>query len=176
MNKKGFVLVETIVVSVFVLGLFTFIIANIIPLIGEYEKESNYDSVESIYSAHLIRKMILKSENQRIVGLATLPSEGYYMFEGDDICYYLTNTNYCKKLLSRDFLDVRKIILTNYVISNDFKKRSKKFDRATSEYISQMQKYNNTGLDPSQYDFERRIIVVFNDGRITNIELLFNRD
>lgn len=176
MNKKGFVLVETIVVSVFVLGLFTFIIANIIPLIGEYEKESDYDSVESIYSAHMIRKMILKSENQRIASLATLPTEGYYMFEGDDICYYLTNINYCKKLLSRDFLDVRKIILTNYTISNDFKQRSKKFDRATREYISQMQKYNNTGLNPSQYDFERRIIVVFNDGRITNIELLFNRD
>lgn len=176
MNKKGFVLVETIVVSVFVLGLFTFIIANIIPLIGEYEKESDYDSVESIYSAHMIRKMILKSENQRIASLATLPAEGYYMFDGDDICYYLTNINYCKKLLSRDFLDVRKIILTNYTISNDFKQRSKKFDRATREYISQMQKYNNTGLNPSQYDFERRIIVVFNDGRITNIELLFNRD
>ncbi len=176
MNKKGFVLVETIVVSVFVLGLFTFIIANIIPLIGEYEKESDYDSIESIYSAHMIRKMILKSENQRIVSLATLPTEGYYMFEGDDICYYLTNINYCKKLLSRDFLDVKKIILTNYTITNDFKKRSKNFDRASSEYISQMQKYNNTGLDPSQYDFERRLIVVFNDGRITNIELLFNRD
>lgn len=176
MNKKGFVLVETIVVSVFVLGLFTFIIANIIPLIGEYEKESDYDSIESIYSAHMIRKMILKSENQRIVSLATLPTEGYYMFEGDDICYYLTNINYCKKLLSRDFLDVKKIILTNYTITNEFKKRSKNFDRASSEYISQMQKYNNTGLDPSQYDFERRLIVVFNDGRITNIELLFNRD
>lgn len=176
MNKKGFVLVETIVVSVFVLGLFTFLIANIIPLIGEYEKESDYDSIESIYSAHMIRKMILKSENQRIVSLATLPTEGYYMFEGDDICYYLTNINYCKKLLSRDFLDVKKIILTNYTITNDFKKRSKNFDRASSEYISQMQKYNNTGLDPSQYDFERRLIVVFNDGRITNIELLFNRD
>ncbi len=176
MNKKGFVLVETIVVSVFVLGLFTFIIANIIPLIGEYEKESDYDSIESIYSAHMVRKMILKSENQRIASLATLPSEGYYMFDGDEICYYLTNINYCKKLLSRNFLDVKKIILTNYVISNDFKKRSQNFDRATREYISQMQKYNNTGLDPSEYDFERRLIIVFNDGRITNIELLFNRD
>lgn len=176
MNKKGFVLVETIVVSVFVLGLFTFIIANIIPLIGAYEKESDYDSIESIYSAHMVRKMILKSENQRIASLATLPSEGYYMFDGDEICYYLTNINYCKKLLSRNFLDVKKIILTNYVISNDFKKRSQNFDRATREYISQMQKYNNTGLDPSEYDFERRLIIVFNDGRITNIELLFNRD
>ena len=176
MNKKGFVLVETIVVSVFVLGLFTFIIANIIPLIGEYEKESDYDSIESIYSAHMVRKMILKSENQRIASLATLPSEGYYMFDGDEICYYLTNINYCKKLLSRNFLDVKKIILTNYVISNDFKKRSQNFDRATREYISQMQKYNNTGLDTSEYDFERRLIIVFNDGRITNIELLFNRD
>ena len=38
-NKKGFVLVETIVAAVFVLGLFSFIIANLLPLVGEYEKK-----------------------------------------------------------------------------------------------------------------------------------------
>ena len=39
MNRKGFVLVETIVTSVFILGLFTFVIANVLPIIGEYEKK-----------------------------------------------------------------------------------------------------------------------------------------
>ncbi len=62
MNNKGFVLVESIVTSVFVLGLFTFIIANILPLIAGYDKEVYYDSIDSIYDAHLIRKMILMDE------------------------------------------------------------------------------------------------------------------
>lgn len=172
-NNKGFVLVETIVTSVFVLSLFTFIIANIIPLIGDYEKSYDYDSIESIYDAHLIRKMILKSDEQRVTNLVSLPeNDGYYLFEGDDICLYLSNVNYCKKLLSRSYLDVAKIVLTNYVITDDFVSKSDRFNRALREYILQMQRYNNT--PHSQYNLERRLIIVFNDGRITNIELLLD--
>ena len=37
-----------------------------------------------------------------------------------------------------------------------------------------MQRYTNTETNPSNYNFARRLIVVFNDGRITNIELLFD--
>lgn len=174
MNNKGFVLVESIVVSVFVLALFTFIIANILPLIGEYDKVRNYDSIESIYDAHMIRKMILKSDEQRVTNLVSLPSEGYYLFEGQDICLYLSNIYYCKKLLSRDYLDVNKIIITDYVISDDFVKKSSQFDRTLREYIGQMQRYNNTGLSPTQYNYERRLIISFNDGRVVNIELLLD--
>lgn len=168
MNNKGFVLVESIVTSVFVLGLFTFLIANVLPLIAEYDKSSYYDSIDSIYDAHMIRKMILKNPDQRIANLVSLPDKGYYIFDGTDICLYLSNPNYCKKLLSRDFLDVKKIIVTDYEISDDFVKASKGFDRLTREYISKMQRYNNTGY----FGDNRRLIIAFNDGRVTNIELM----
>ena len=171
-NNKGFVLVETIVTSVFVLSLFTFIIANIIPLIGDYERNYEYDSIESIYDAHLIRKMILKSDEQRVTNLVSLPEDGYYLFDGDDICLYLSNVNYCRKLLSRSYLDVSKIVLTSYVITDDFVAKSERFNRALHEYILDMQRYNNN--PHAQYNLERRLIIVFNDGRITNIELLLD--
>ena len=174
MNNKGFVLVETIITSVFVLSLFTFIIANVIPLIAEYDKLRDYDSIESIYDAHLIRKMILKSDERRATNLVSLPPEGYYLFDGAEICQYVSNQTYCKKLLSRNYLDVKKIILTNYVISDDFVSKRTNFDRALQEYIKQMQRYNNTGLSPTQYRYERRLIIEFNDGRIVNIELLLD--
>ena len=134
-NKKGFVLVETIVAAVFVLGLFSFIIANLLPLVGEYEKKSVYDTTESKYEAHLIRKMILKDNSCRTKNLITLPEDkGYYVFENTDICLYLENMNYCNKLLSKDFLDVKKIILTKYNV-NTLKSNSSKFERALKEYI-----------------------------------------
>ena len=41
-------------------------------------------------------------------------------------------------------------------------------------FISQMQRYNNTGLSSTQYNYERRLIIAFNDGRIVNIELLLD--
>lgn len=177
MNKKGFVLVETIVTSVFILGLFTFIIANVLPIIAEYEKKEDYDSVESIYDAHLIRKMILKDDESKVVRLLTLPSDEnkkYYIFDRDSICNFLSNINYCRSLLGRDYLDVKQIIVTTYTISDAFVRESKSFNRNLKEYISNMQKYSNTGLSPTMYNYERRLIVEFNDGRVTNIELLFN--
>ena len=176
MNKKGFVLVETIITSVFVLGLFAFIVSNVLPIIGEYEKTRDYDSIESIYDAHLIRKMILKSgDGDKIARLLTLPVEegkNYYIFEKDDICVYLTNENYCKALLSRNYLDVREIVITSYEIKDAFVRTSKSFNRGLREYIEQMQNYKTS--IPSDYNYANRLIVYFNDGRVTNIELLFD--
>lgn len=170
MNKKGFVLVETIVTAVFVLGLFAFIIANILPLIGDYDRMRDYDSIESIYDAHMIRKMILKSDEARTVNLVKFPSgQNYYIFQGTDICLYLSNKNYCKKLLSRDYLDVKKIIVTNFNTSA-LKDKASSFERATAEYIKYMPKYNNAPLQ--NYTYQRRLIIEFNDGRFVNIELL----
>mgnify|MGYP006955121113 CR=1 FL=1 len=37
-DNKGFVIVETIIVAVFIIGICTFLFANFIPLIGEYER------------------------------------------------------------------------------------------------------------------------------------------
>ncbi len=52
-NNRGFVLAEAIVVSVFVLGMFTYLAMNVIPLISKYEKVSNYDNPQEIYLANL---------------------------------------------------------------------------------------------------------------------------
>ncbi len=54
-NNKGFVLVESIVVAIFVLAFLTFLVVNLLPLIGTYENGLNYDTIESRYGAHLIR-------------------------------------------------------------------------------------------------------------------------
>ena len=176
MNKKGFVLVETIVTAVFVLGLFTFLIANILPLVGDYERTLDYDSIESKYDAHLIRKMILKDNSCRTENLITLPSKGYYEFNGTDLCLYLSNSNYCNKLLSDNYLAVEKIIITGYDTTS-LKERASSFNRALSEYIDYIPKYTNTvSFNSTQYFYKRRLIIVFKDGRITNIELLMNKD
>ena len=58
LNNKGFVLSETLVVSVFLMVLFTMIYTNFYPLIGEYEKRENYDDADGKYLAYWIKKMI----------------------------------------------------------------------------------------------------------------------
>ena len=65
----------------------------------------------------------------------------YYYFEGDEICDFLSHTNYCKKLLSSDFLDVKEIIISDYNGTN-FKKLTdtdrEKFSRILQEFLSTM--------------------------------------
>lgn len=170
-NRKGFVLVETIVTAVFVLGLFSFLVANVLPLVGDYDKERNYDSIESKYDVHLIRKMILKDNNVKVTNLFSLPSEGFYIFSGNEICAYLNNKNYCKLLLSRDYLDVYKIIVTDFNTKN-LKKHASSLERSLKEYVKYMPNYDNTAY--VDYDLQKRIIVMFNDGRIANAEILTN--
>lgn len=179
-NNKGFILVETIVTAVFVLGLSTFLIANILPLVGDYEKTMKYDSIESKYDVHMIRKMILKDKDYcRVKNLLKLEDYNsatttgfHYVFENDELCGYVSNVNYCRLLLSKEYLDVKQVILTEYDVSS-FKEKSAKFERPLEDYINNMPNYSNT---PESYFYRRRLIVYFNDGRITNTEILLQHD
>ena len=57
-NNKGFVLAETLVVTVFLMILFTMIYSNFYPLIGEYEKRENYDDVDGKYVSYWMKKLV----------------------------------------------------------------------------------------------------------------------
>ena len=57
-NNKGFILAETLVVSIFLTLVFTMIYSNFYPIIGEYEKRESYDDVDGKYGAYWIKRMI----------------------------------------------------------------------------------------------------------------------
>lgn len=59
-NNKGFALVETLIVTAFVVGIFSVMYANFYPMMGEYEKRENYDDISSIYKANLFKRLIEK--------------------------------------------------------------------------------------------------------------------
>ena len=53
LNKKGFILVETLVVTLFVTTLFILVYQNLVPSIGEYEAMTSYDDIDSVYAANV---------------------------------------------------------------------------------------------------------------------------
>ncbi len=57
-NQSGFVLAETLVVTVFLMVIFANIYTQIFPAIGEYEKRETYDDIDSEYNTYWIKKMI----------------------------------------------------------------------------------------------------------------------
>lgn len=173
-NEKGFLLAEAIVVGVFVLSLFTFLFANVVPLIGQYEAQEKYDTIDSVYNANLIRSMIMGDANGSKVlklkdntGVDTI----YQDYSVDTLCNKLEQKNYCRKLLNSTFLDVNTVYVTWYRTSKikAKAKNSPDFPRAVRDYIEEMDKYTQpTG---STYDSYKRIIVYFNDGTLANLEV-----
>lgn len=85
-NSSGFALAETLVVTVFLMVIFSMIYANFLPLIGEYEKRETYDSVDGKYSVYWIKRMIEDSSyNIPDSKSDHIRSKGYIRFECSDI-------------------------------------------------------------------------------------------
>lgn len=85
-NSSGFVLAETLVVTVFLMVIFAMIYSNFLPLVGEYEKRENYDTVDGKYSVYWIKRMIEDSSyNIPSTKSNAMSSEGYVRFECSDI-------------------------------------------------------------------------------------------
>ena len=174
-NNKGFVLVESIVAAVFVLGLSTFLILNLVPLISVYEETFNFDTADSKYDAHLVRKMLLMDESCKVEKILSFGTQKYHYFQDKDICAFLSHSNYCNMLLSDDYLNVKEIILTTYS-ATPLKQISESdlesFSRPLQDYIKYMPTYGSNNL--SFYKYANRIVLVFGDGTVTNIEILKN--
>ena len=57
-NKKGFVLAETLIVTVFVMVIFTVIYLNYYPILGKYQQREYYDDVDSKYYTYWLKRFI----------------------------------------------------------------------------------------------------------------------
>ncbi|MDD6224593.1 MAG: hypothetical protein PUB18_06325 [bacterium] len=58
-NNKGVILLETLLVSVFILSIFIFVYRNSIPMMGLYKKLETFDDIDSVYAANTIKNLIV---------------------------------------------------------------------------------------------------------------------
>lgn len=87
-NRKGFILAETLVVTVFLMVIFSMLYSNFYPLIGEYEKRETYDDVDGKYSIYWIKKLIEDSSYKPAAdALNNFDRLGYMRFE----CKYMAS-------------------------------------------------------------------------------------
>ena len=83
-NSSGFVLAETLVVTVFLMIIFSMIYSNFLPLVGEYEKRETYDSVDGKYAVYWLKRMI-EDSSYVIPNGNRIKTNGYVRFECSDI-------------------------------------------------------------------------------------------
>lgn len=143
LNKKGFVLVETLIVTAFVVTLFIIVYQNIIPYVGEYEKMDSYDDVDSVYASNLMKNLILKEANLEYID-DYLNSHTYIDITDCSNTSIYKDLNYCSKL--KNALSITNddyILITNYDISN-FRDEVKQNDFFDSGKLSNFRSYINS--------------------------------
>ena len=170
-NKSGFILVETLIVGVFIMGIFSLLYTNFFPLIGEYERYKNYDTVESTYIAHWGRMIALKGLPESVY--TTASNTGYVDISD---CSLYTNSDgitSCSAFINMN--NVSKIYLTPYstVDFKNFVKDNNSFSRSFREYISYLPTYSKNTSKTADSGYYRVIVeYVSNDTyRYGNIEV-----
>ena len=180
LNNQGFVLAETLIVSVFLVAIFTMIYVNFYPIIGEYEKRENYDDIDGEYAAYWIKKLIedpnfniSQQEKESLNG-----EKQYFRFKCSD---FLENSpqELCINLVKSLEIDCDdnddngsncQIYVTNYrigldalgdgTVPNSFKKTvnapKSEFSNDFKEYINYLPDYKNTSIAGAKY----RVIIV----------------
>ncbi len=103
LSNQGFALVETLIVAVFVMAIFSIIYTNFYPLMAEYEKREVYDDVDGKYGAYWIKK-IIQSNDVNFSGsiLNDISTKSYHQFDcNSDIVYDVTTKNLCNNLVNQ---------------------------------------------------------------------------
>lgn len=155
-NKKGFVLAETIVISVVVITALVIIYTQFISVDNSYYRSFNYNNVNDLYLANQIKTFINNSNGSSIYSI--IDDENLYI----DIteCDYFIEYMYCENLI--DAINAKRVIITKNDTTNLISNiESYDFSEAMKSYIKNS-KSNEDGY---------RIIVEFNDSTIAGLEL-----
>ncbi len=154
LNNRGFLLVETVIVSVFVLTIFMLIFQNSVPMIDEYRQRIRYDDVDSVYDINLFRRLLISSENYSTV-LKQVNNEGY-MNVGDcnnRMIYNSSETyNLCNNL--KTYLEMNngesRVYLTKWNIPDSLIEREN-LPRGFLEYVKYIKKQDEGITGPATY-------------------------
>lgn len=130
LNSKGFILAETLIVTVFLMVIFTMIYANFYPLVGEYEKRENYDDVDGKYTAYWVKKIIESNSYSLSTvdpqDISTMNKWGFIRFECSNVSEENNQREMCTNLVNAleisncdSYGDGCDIFITRYTIGNE---------------------------------------------------------
>lgn len=148
--KKGFVLMETIVVIVVISVALLTIFSSYNKILSKVKKENKYDTSEYIYMTNYIKKYLKDkiTNNELNISVTDICKDN-----GDGKCIIFTDYELSEKLdpKVKELYDVEKI----YILTN-----LNKFDK---EMVSPNNKKNSSFFDAYMIDYIRKLDVSDND-------------
>lgn len=173
--KKGFMLVETLVVSIFILSTLVFLFVQFQTIKKSYEKSFTYNTVGGLYAASNVAKYLSSEGFSRIsYDLAFSGSRFLSFYDSDptiaDGCQekYVTETAYCNNLMEQ--LNIKSVIFTKENLGNlnnkieEWTSKKEKPEALSNRMIDFIKTISYDGL-PTYY----RLIIEFKDDSFATI-------
>ena len=159
LNNSGFVLAETLVVTVFIMTIFTILYNNFFPLIGEYNKREHYDDVDSKYKVYWL-KNFLQNSFYDFDSMKSQINTSYYVdfASADAFCGKFGAAAKEQKEICLSYwkeAEISRVYVTKYNIQ-EFKESRGDVDGFT-DYINYLPNYKNPSLNGAGY----RVIAEF---------------
>ena len=145
MNKKGFVLMETLVVTVFVMFIFTVLYNSVVPLLGKYTELSYYDDLDTTYDLYHLGKLLRYATNSE-----EIVNTHYKILKCQDI-----ENEKCDSLF--EFLNIDNTMDEVIFLNMEYKDELEN-DREVSNFVKDYLQYINA---------EGNIIIFQNDGYVS---------
>jgi hypothetical protein len=153
-NKNGFVMTETLIVTVFLITIFTFIYVSVVPLMGTYDDMAYRDAdLDIVYKLYNVRKMINRDSHKNNILLQD--------FE-PITCSNLDDENYCDELM--DYLELRSEGIDNYILiyTSNIHDNLENFNNY--EYDTQKEMYNYLA---KHANYEGKVLVLLDKNNHT---------
>ncbi|MBR2832903.1 MAG: hypothetical protein IKE75_00420 [Bacilli bacterium] len=144
--NKGFLLVETLVVSTFCLTILVILFLQFKNLIINYNTSFKYNSVENIYNLNVVKKY-LKNNRIRL-------SDPTYIYDGNDYHNYCNPS--CRQIIELE--EIKILIYTKSTINDNIKNNN--------NLSAEMYNFINK-LKPDSK--QNRLIAEFNNGTYASI-------
>ncbi len=173
LNKKGFMLIETLIVTTFVVAVLIFMFVQIQNISNNYDKSFSYNSVKSLYRASNLREYLYTRNRQTMEDEIDSTTKGYIDLSSCNYDFYTlpgenekANEEYCTSLY--ETLGIKKVLLSledlSVVKSKVYENMeiddiSQKF----ADFVNYVKYYNDNN--------KLRLLIEFNDETYASITM-----
>jgi hypothetical protein len=164
-DTKGFMLVETLLVSLTISGVLVYMYAQFSTINNAYQRLYDFNTSNSLYRAAALREFMMMYTDKYGVLYSGLTAKTIKNDCSNMSITFQKDKNYCKGLISA--LDAKKIILTN----DKFNRTDVLDEVSDAKEKTKLDKFLNT---IQQHDStKKRLIIIFNDGTMATVLLGF---
>jgi competence protein ComGC len=156
LNKKGFMLTETLIVSTMLIGVLLILYVQFKNVTRSFSESFTYNTIDSSYNLYNAKLYIEKSNYSLI---AEKLKSTTYVDLTDCSSMYFSNTTYCQSLFTK--LGIKKIIMTNENIYSLIQNND--FDEDFALFLKSVKYQSTDGY---------RLVASFTDGTFSSIKIL----